>query len=265
MSAADDIIADLPLDQLAQQLGTDPATAEAAVRAALPSLFGGLQANAQTGEQSSLSLAEALTQHSDPQFLEGGVNLDDVDTDDGHAIVQHIFANSPEQAQVLQASSAGAGGNLINKVLPILAPIVMAYLAKRLSVGSSSQQRQSSESASGGMGGLGDLLGPILGGLFGGTASAQSGAAGGGLGDILGQIFGDGGQQAPAQQAPAQQAPAEKHDSGQWTQPQFDQGGDSNGPLSMPSVQEDPRDSGSQQQQPQSGGIGDILGGLFGR
>jgi hypothetical protein len=113
------------------------------------------------------------------------------------------------------------------------------------------------------MGGLGDLLGPILGGLFGGTASAQSGAAGGGLGDILGQIFGDGGQQA--KQAPAQQAPAEQHDSGQWTQPQFDQGGDSNGPLSMPSVQEDPRDSGSQQQQPQSGGIGDILGGLFGR
>ena len=33
MSAADDIIADLPLNQLAQQLGTDPATAEAAVSA----------------------------------------------------------------------------------------------------------------------------------------------------------------------------------------------------------------------------------------
>ena len=42
MSAADDILADLPLDQLSAQLGTDPATAEQAVRTALPALFGGL-------------------------------------------------------------------------------------------------------------------------------------------------------------------------------------------------------------------------------
>ena len=106
MSAADDILADLPLDQLSAQLGTDPATAEQAVRTALPALFGGLQANVTDSAQGSVSLAEALTQHSDPQFLDGGVNLDEVDTGDGQAIVDHIFANSPDQVQVLLPGDA---------------------------------------------------------------------------------------------------------------------------------------------------------------
>ncbi|MBK8447767.1 MAG: DUF937 domain-containing protein [Micropruina sp.] len=258
MSAADEILADLPLDQLAEQLGTDPASVEQAVRASLPALFGGLQANVQNDDQGSMNLAQALTQHSDPQFFEGGVSLQDVNTDDGQKIVEHIFANSPDQAQVLQARSAGVGGGLIGKLLPILAPIVMAFIAKKLSVGSASRQQQSAGAPSGG---LGDLLGPILGGLLGGGAAAQSGGAGGGFGDILGQILGG---QAPQAEAPVQQAPAEQHDSGQWSQPQFNQP-ENEGDVTMPTAQEDPRDTGSTRQQQQSTDIGDILGGLFGR
>lgn len=262
MSAADEILADLPLDQLAEQLGTDPATAEQAVRASLPALFGGLQANVQTDEQASLSFAEALTQHSDPQFFEGGVSLQDVDPDDGQKIVNHIFANAPDEAQVLQARAGGVSGGLIDKLLPLLAPIVMAFIAKKLSVGSAQRQQQS---AGGPPGGLGDMLGPILGGLLGAGAAAQGGAAGGGLGDLLGQILGGQAPQAGAAD-PVQQAPAEQHDSGQWSQPQFNQpGSDAEGDVSMPTAQEDPRDAGSSREQQQSGGIGDILGGLFGR
>ena len=270
MSAADEILADLPLDQLAAQLGTDPSTAEQAVRTALPALFGGLQANVSDSPQGSVSLAEALTQHTDPQFFEGGVNLDDVDTSDGQAIVNHIFANSPDQAQVLQASSMSGG--LLQKLLPILAPIVMAYIAKKLGMGTQASTQQQSRDS--GMGGLGDLLGPILGGLFGGSgagtgqASGSSGSGGmGGFGDILGQIL--------AGQTPkTQQAPVETHDDGQWNQPPTgggssgsfgNAGGDSSdGGLTMPTVDEDPRDSGNRQQQ-SSDGVGDILGGLFGR
>lgn len=259
MSAADEILASLPLDQLAARLGTDEATAEQAVRSALPALFGGLQANVATNAQGQVSLAEALTQHSDPQFFDGGVSLDDVDTGDGQAIVQHIFANSPEQAQVLQA--AGPSGSLISKLLPILAPIVMAYIAKKLGMGAAGQQQQGP--AEGGLGGLGDILGPILGGMFGGGSnSGQSGSAGG-LGDILGQIL--AGQSPQGRPAPVQQqAPVEQHGDGQWTQPQFNPADNSEGEVRMPTAEEDPRDSGSQQQR-QQGGIGDILGGIFGR
>ena len=258
MSAADDILADLPLDQLSAQLGTDPATAEQAVRTALPALFGGLQANVTDSAQGSVSLAEALTQHSDPQFLDGGVNLDEVDTGDGQAIVDHIFANSPDQVQVLRASSVSDG--LLQKLLPILAPIVMAYIAKKLGMGGAASNQQQSQGS-----GMGDLLGPILGGLFGGSGgAAPSGSGGGGFGDILGQIL--------AGQAPqAQQAPVETHDDGQWSQPPSStesgsgpfQSSGSDGGLTMPTVDEDPRDS-REQQQPQ-GGLGDILGGLVGR
>lgn len=253
MSAADEILADLPMDQLAARLGTDPATAEQAVRTALPALFGGLQANVATDAQAEVSLAQALTQHSDPQFLEGGVTLDDVDTSDGEAIVQHIFANSPDQMQTLQAGSGGTSA-LINRLLPILAPIVMAYIAKKLGMGSAAQQNQQ-QSDAGGLGGLGDLLGPILGGMLGGGAAAPT--SGGGFGDILGQIL--AGQTPQPQQAPVQQ-----HDDGRFEQPQFNPPTGGGGSVTMPTAEED---DGSQQQNQQqtSGGVGDILGGIFGR
>lgn len=231
MSAADEIIADLPLDQLAQQLGTDPAIAEQAVRAALPTLFGGLQTNVTQDDHGPRSLAEALTQHSDPQFFEGGIDLQDVDTDDGAAIVRHMLANSPDSAQALQARAGGVGGDLLSKLLPILAPIVMSYIAKKLGMGGASQQTQQPSAG----GGLGDLLGPILGGMLGGAGSTGAGStgggsAGGGFGDILGQILA-GHQPTATASAPASDAP--------WPQPHFNP--------------------------PDDAGAGNVLGGLFGR
>jgi Bacterial protein of unknown function (DUF937) len=47
MDTADEILSQIPLDQLAQQLGVDEATAEHAVRQAVPALLGGMEANAQ--------------------------------------------------------------------------------------------------------------------------------------------------------------------------------------------------------------------------
>src|SRR5690606_18906787 len=81
MAGIDDIISSIPLDQLAGRLGVDEATAQQAVGAALPALLGGLQANAQD-PAGAASLGEAITQH-DPSLVEGGVDLDAVDTADG--------------------------------------------------------------------------------------------------------------------------------------------------------------------------------------
>jgi len=47
MSAVDDILTDIPMDQLATLLGVDEATAEQATRQAIPALLGGMQANAE--------------------------------------------------------------------------------------------------------------------------------------------------------------------------------------------------------------------------
>ncbi|PTU55348.1 hypothetical protein DBB34_14905 [Sphaerisporangium cinnabarinum] len=196
MAGIDDILSTVPLDQLAGRLGVDEATAQRAVGAALPALLGGLRANAQD-PAGAASLGEAVAQH-DPALVEGGVDLDDVDTDDGRKIVGHVFGQN-EQAVVAQlADSTGTGKDLLAKVLPALAPIALAFLAKQLGgagapggaptgtgTGNGSATRKSGDERSGapqtGGGGLGDVLGGLL---SGGSGS------GGGLGDLLGGLGG---------------------------------------------------------------------------
>jgi len=193
MSDLNELFAHIPIDQVADRLGVDRATAEAAVRQALPALVGGLSANAQD-PAGAASLAGAIGQH-DPGLLDGGVSLDQVDPRDGEKIVGHIFGDN--HGQVVQAlgggqASAGAGvsASLIARLLPLLAPIVMSFLARRIGGAAGT----ASAGASGG-GGLADILGSILGhgsSTAPGTTADGSGASGGGfdLGSILGGLGG---------------------------------------------------------------------------
>lgn len=179
MSSIDDILANIPMNSLADQLGVDPATAESAVREALPALVGGMQANA-ADPQGAASLAGALESHS-PKLVDGGVNLDEVDTADGEKIVSHVFGeNSGAVAQTL-GGNLGGNSDLVQKLLPILAPIVLSYLAQKMRGGGAQP---------GAGGGLNDLLGSVLGGLGGGQAQGQQG--GGGILDMLGGLLGGG-------------------------------------------------------------------------
>jgi hypothetical protein len=73
MDNLDDIVAGIPMNALADQLGVDPLTAESAVRQALPALLGGLQANA-ADPAGAASLAGALQEHP-PDLVAGGVEL----------------------------------------------------------------------------------------------------------------------------------------------------------------------------------------------
>lgn len=211
MSAVSDIKSQLDVAQIAQLLGTDEATAGQAVDQALESLVGTMDANVADPDQ-ALGLTRALGDH----VGSGDVTAEQVDTADGEKIVSHVYS-----ADQIQALSSGAGGGLIRKLLPILAPIVMGYLASKLDGYMRGQTggrgapagRQESPGGlgdvlggmvgggAGGSGGLGDLLGQVLGG------GAAGGAASGGLGDLLGGILGDRG--APAQPpSPAQTPPA---------------------------------------------------------
>jgi hypothetical protein len=177
MSQIDEILSAIPIDRLAAQLGVDPDTAEDAVRKAVPSLLGGMEANAQD-PAGAASLSRAVGGHSSA-LVDGGVNLDDVDTDDGDRIVSNVFG--PERNQVVNqlAGSTKADSGLIGKLLPLLAPIVMSYLAKQMS--------GRSAAPGGGGGGIADILGGVLGGGGGG------GKAGGfDIGSVLGGLLGGG-------------------------------------------------------------------------
>ena len=140
MSNVDDIVAGIPMQSLADQLGVDQGTAESAVRQALPALLGGMQANA-ADPAGEASLAGALDQHS-PDLVTGGVDLDQVDTADGEKIVGHVFGGNTNQvAQTLGGNLGGGGGDLMARLLPLLAPIVLSYLSSRMRGGGSTGAR----------------------------------------------------------------------------------------------------------------------------
>jgi hypothetical protein len=197
MSAVDDILADIPMDQLAAQLGVDEATAEQATRQAIPALLGGLQANAED-PAGAMSLARALGDHPG-ELIEGGVDLDQVDADDGQKIVSNIFGPNQDQvAQTLGGDLGGQTGGLIRRLLPILAPIVLAYLTKRLTgqrQGSGGQDDPLGSIVGGGASGSGNPLNDLLNSMLGGGATADAGSAQspyGSILDMLGGLLGAG-------------------------------------------------------------------------
>ncbi|SUE16708.1 Bacterial protein of uncharacterised function (DUF937) [Rhodococcus gordoniae] len=180
MASLDELMSRIPVAQVAQRLGVDTATAETAVRAALPTLVGGLDANARNATGAA-SLLSALGKHSDSSLAEGDVDVDGIDTEDGDRIVSNVFGDNKEQVISTLGSVNGAGGNdLIAKVLPIIAPIVLSYLAKQIGGGAEANSASTSQG-----GGLADLLGGLLKNAGGGSAPA-----GGGLGDVLGSVLG---------------------------------------------------------------------------
>lgn len=180
MSALDDIIGNLPVDQLAQQLGTDPTTVRQAAVPAVTSLLGGMTQNAQepAGE---LSLAEALNQHATRDLGGEQVNLGAVDPAEGEKILGHVFGNQTDGVAQALAGQSGMQSDLVRRLLPMLAPIVLAYLGKQLMNGQA-----------------GGVLGQVLGGAV--NAPGQQSAGQGMLGGVLSQVLGHvlGGSAAPA-------------------------------------------------------------------
>ncbi|PKV78038.1 DUF937 domain-containing protein [Nocardia fluminea] len=192
MTSFDDLLSQVPIAQIADQLGVDQATATTAVQAALPTLLGGLQVNA-AEPQGAASLLGALDDHGGLVEGEGAVDLGQVDVGDGEKIVDNVFGDEKNTVISALGAGGGAGGNdLIAKLLPILAPIVLAYLAKQLTGGAAPAPQQTQSSG----GGLGDLLGGLLGGssnsggLGGVIGEALSKNAGGALGSVLGGLLG---------------------------------------------------------------------------
>lgn len=185
MAAVDEILQNLPIDQIAQQLGEDPQAVQQAAQAAVPALLGGLHANAQDASGAT-SIVDALGQH-DNGLLDGGVDLDQVDQAEGQKIASHIFGSNEQQ--VYSALGGGSADSLVKRLIPILAPIVLSYISSKVIKG-------------GGSGGAGGSLDSILkdvlnGALGGGSAQQQAPApqqpsAGGSVLEILGGLLGAG-------------------------------------------------------------------------
>src|SRR5690606_8355377 len=154
----DELLKQIPVGDIAKQLGVSKSEAQDAIEQVLPSLIGGMAVNAQD-EKGAKSLAKALGHH------EGKHNtLDDVDVEDGERIVKHVFGDKKNDVVKAAAVNAKSGGSdIISQVLPIVAPIVLAWLASKF-FGDKAEPAKKEAQETGG--GLGDMLGGLVGGLL---------------------------------------------------------------------------------------------------
>lgn len=184
MAELDGLIASIPIDDIAKQLGIDEKTARAAVDQVVPALVAGMAANAQD-KGGAQSLAGAATRHA--QRGKKFTRVSDIDTDDGAKVAKNVFGPNTKEVEKKVAAAGGIDPSIIEKLIPIIAPIVIAFIGnmllnKQKDSGSSSSS-SSSESDSGG--GIGDILGGLLGAGSGGGSSSS-----GGVGDLLGGVLG---------------------------------------------------------------------------
>ena len=182
-----------PLQQIADQLGTNPSQAQSAVSAALPMLLGALGRNA-AQPQGAADLFGAL-QRDHVGRAAGSGGLGDLlgsvlggmggggagGAADGASILGHILGGNQQRAEAGLGQATGLGANA-GQLLQILAPIVMAVLAQRAQAGGMDAgglgavlgREQAQVRQQGGVGG--DLLGSLL---------DQDGDGQVGLGDLI--------------------------------------------------------------------------------
>ncbi len=183
MSLTDELLSQLqgaPVQQVSQQLGIDSQQASSAISAALPLLMGALGNNAAKPQGAEALLGALQTNHSG---LDIGSVLGSVlggggggAAANGAGILGHIFGGNETRAETGLAQATGLSPSSSSQLLKILAPIVMAFIAQRMSSGNGQADA----------GGLAQLLGQEK------QQVAQAGGIGGNLlGSVLDQD-GDG-------------------------------------------------------------------------
>ena len=196
MADLDELFNQIPTQEIAAKLGVDEGEVNSAVKTLVPALVGGIQHNVAADDIDSTKLESDVAQQGQSGLLDGGVDVDQVDSNQGDQYIARIFGGNDSNAVASALAGGGAGNSdLIKKLLPILAPIVLAYIGKQLTKNSTPAEPQAQSSG----GGLGDVLGGILGGAGGGggdnplgsiLGSVLGGKQGGALGDILGGLLG---------------------------------------------------------------------------
>lgn len=173
------------IGSIARELGIDEQTAATGAAALLPAILGGFAkqqggpASGAAGGGDALGGLGSLIGMLGGSGAAGGL-LDAVlgsqptPVEKGNDILGQIFGSKDVSRQVAATAETqtGVSSTLLKKMLPILAMLVMGYLAKGQSGGLGGAQSG---------GGLGDLVGAVL----GGGGKQQSG---GGLGSLVGML-----------------------------------------------------------------------------
>ena len=179
------------MQQIGQQLGTGQAQTAGAVAAALPMILGAMGRNTAQPQGAEALLGALGRDHAGAggigDLLGAVLGGQQSRQTDGLGQLGHIFGGQLPRAEAGLGQATGLGGDKAQMLLKILAPIVMAYLAKQMLGGGEAQGDGSAQA-------LGKLLGQERavqqqqGGLGGGLLGAvldQDGDGQLGLGDLL--------------------------------------------------------------------------------
>ena len=188
MAGLDDLINQIPVADIASKLGADQGEVSQAIQTLVPTLLGTLHENVQAEDIDSAELESAVVAEGGSDLLDGGVNVDQIDEGQGNQLIASLFGGNDTNQVASALSGAGApGGDLIKRLLPMLAPIVLAYVGKQFAQRNAAGAEAGAQAQAAPGGGIGDILGSILGGASGGGAAANNP-----LGSILGSVLGGG-------------------------------------------------------------------------
>ncbi len=152
--------------QLGDQFGLDTRQTRSALDALLPSLAGAVSQNVQ-GPGGLESLLGALGGGRHTRYLEEPAALAEPATvEEGNGILGHLFGSKEVSREVASRASqqSGIGSDILKRMLPVVAAMVMGGLARRAGAGGAGTARAASGAAapSAPGGGLMDMLTPLL-------------------------------------------------------------------------------------------------------
>ena len=173
------------LSQISRQLGTDEARTSQAIAMALPMLVGGL-AHETTTPDGAQSLNRALEEDHDGSLLENASPLFGIGTAgaadvavpralNGAGILGHILGGRRTHVEQGIGQATGLNSQQTGRLLMMLAPLVMAYLARRKKQGADANAINAE--------------------LQAGRREVERRSPD--LGGLLGQMFGAGGENRP--------------------------------------------------------------------
>ena len=119
------------IGQISRQIGADEESTARAVGGALPMMMAALSRNAQS-QDGATSLFNALDRDHDGSLLEDlGGFLGNADSSPGEKILGHVLGNRRPSVESGLSQLSGLNTSAIGKLLPILAPILLAALGRK--------------------------------------------------------------------------------------------------------------------------------------
>ncbi|WP_241694070.1 DUF937 domain-containing protein [Capnocytophaga canis] len=191
---------------VSKETGVSPSKASSVIEMATPLLLGAMQ-NKSDNEQAATGLLSALTSDKHNGNLLNNLGSlfenkgDNPLTNEGSGILGHLLGGKESTLSDAISSKTGVSSSNVLQILKILAPVLMSFIAKKMS--------ENNVSSASGLGGLlstltgnssgGNLLtslldangdGNILDDVVGKLGNSSTSSKNGGLGDVLGGFFG---------------------------------------------------------------------------